>query len=266
MTPQLERPPMKEGPSGDVTEVHPTGCKMSLDEVALDRIHDQLLALADEPSESALLLDFGNVEYLASTALGTLVSLHKKLLARRRRMTIGNLSPQVHEVFTVTRLDKILDLRLAGQEIEPVAQDGQSRSLAGVLVVDDEMVVPYVLAARLRTEGYKVWLAGHGQQAIELYQRHGEEIAVVLLDVQMPGMDGPHTLTAIQKLCPTVRYCFMTGNPEPYTEETLLLMGAVRVFRKPFTFIEVLDTLNRLAGQSPRHRQDRWIETSCIGV
>jgi anti-anti-sigma factor len=263
---QVERPNKKEGASGDVTVVHFTGCNVSLDEETLDRIHDQLLALADEPSESDLLLDFGNVEYLTSTALGTLVSLHKKLLARGRHLAVGNLSPQVHEVFAVTRLDKLLNLRLAGQERPPVAQHGPLGSRSGVLVVDDETAVLCVLAARLRIEGHKVWLAGHGHQAIELYQRYREEIALILLDVLLPGMDGPRTLTALQKVCPTVRCCFMTGNPTPYTEEGLLQMGAVRVFRKPFAFTEVLDTLNHLERRSPRRRQHRWIETPWKGV
>src|SRR5262245_35798351 len=237
---QVERPPMKEGASGDVTVVHFTGCNVSLDEETLDRIHDTLLALADEPSESHLLLDFGNVDYLTSSALGTLVSLHKKLLARGRHMTVGNLSPQVHEVFAVTRLDKFLDLRLAGQEDGPAAQEGPFGSPPGVLVVGDETAVLGVLAARLRTEGYKVWSAGHGRQAVELYQRHREAIAVVLLDVPMPGMDGPHTLTALQELCPTVRCCFMPGSPTPSTEEALLQTGAARVFREPFAFTEAI--------------------------
>jgi anti-sigma B factor antagonist len=257
---------MREDAACGVTVVHFTGCKVSLDEEALDLIHDQLLALADEPSESDLLLDFGSVEYLSSTALGTLVGLHRKLLAGGRHMTVGNLSPQVHEVFAVTRLDRCLDLRLAGQEDEPAPADGQSGSPTGVLVVDDETAVLCVLAARLRIEGYKVWLAGHGQQAIEFYRRHREAIAVVLLDVLMPGLDGPRTLTALQKLSPTVRCCFMTGKPTPYTEEALLQTGAYRVFRKPFAFTEVIDTLDQLAGRSPRRRQNRWIETPWKGV
>jgi CheY-like chemotaxis protein len=195
-----------------------------------------------------------------------LVSLHKKQIAGGRHMTVGNLSPQVHEVFAVTGLDKLLNLRLAGQEEDPAARDGPFRSLPGILVVDDETAVLCVLAARLRLEGYKVCLAGHGHQAIELYRRHRDEIAVVLLDVLMPGMDGPHTLTALQDLCPTVHCCFMTGNPTPYTEEGLLQRGAARVFRKPFAFTEVIDTLDQLAGRSPRRRQDRWIETPWKGV
>jgi anti-sigma B factor antagonist len=101
---------MKVGVSGDVMVVHFTGRKVWLDEEALDRIHDQLLALADEPSESDLLLDCGNVEYLTSMALGTLISLHKKLVACGRHLIVANLSPQVHEVFTVTKLDTFLEV------------------------------------------------------------------------------------------------------------------------------------------------------------
>ena len=132
--------------------------------------------------------------------------------------------------------------------------------------MDGETAVLCVLAGRLRIEGYNVWVAGHAHQAIDLYQRHLDEIAVVLLDVLMPGMDGPHTLTALQKLCPTVCCCFMTVNPTRYREEGLLRMGAVRVFRKPFAFTEVIDTLNQMAGRSPRRRQHRWIETPWKGL
>ena len=135
---KLKRPLMYEGVSGGVTVIRFTGCKVALDDEALDHIHDELLALADQPRESDLVLDFGNVEYLSSTALGTLVCLHKKLLARGRHLTIGNLSRQVHEVFSVTGLDKFLDARLAGQEVETVVHDGQSRSPSGALVEDDE--------------------------------------------------------------------------------------------------------------------------------
>jgi anti-sigma B factor antagonist len=120
---QFERMPTKEVEADDMTVVRFTGCKVSLDVMTLHRIHDQLLALADEPSESDLLLDFGNVEYISAAALGVLVSLRNKLLAGGRHMTVANLSPQIYEVFTVTRLDKFLHLRLAGQEAEPSADD-----------------------------------------------------------------------------------------------------------------------------------------------
>jgi anti-anti-sigma factor len=263
---QLENPPRKDDSARGVTVVHFTGHKASLNEKAIDCIRDQLLALADEPGESELILDFGNVEYVSSKVLGPLVRLRQRLLAKGRSMTVGNLSPQIYELFAVMRLDKVFDARLAGQEAEPGTAGDSSDSPSAVLVVDDETEIQSALRAVLRIEGYKVWLAGHGHQAVELYRRHCKETAVVLLDVLMPGMDGPHTLAALRKLCPTVRSCFMTGDPTPYTEGALLQMGAVRVFRKPFDFTEVIDTLNQLAIRSPRRRQDRWIETPCKGV
>src|SRR5262249_47209003 len=153
---------VRAGPARNVIVVHFTGGNISLDEGALDRIHEQLLAFADEPGEADLLLDFANVEYLTSTTLGTLISLHKKLLPKVPHLTVGNLSPQVHEVFSITKVDRFLDLRLAGQEDRPAVPKGQAHSAAGVLVVDDETAFLCVLAARLRIAGYKVWVADHG--------------------------------------------------------------------------------------------------------
>jgi anti-sigma B factor antagonist len=111
----FEPPPISER---GATVVHFTGRKVSLDEETVQRIYDQLLGLADEPTESHLFLDFQNVGYLTSTALDALVSLHKRLLSKGRRMTVGNLDPQVYEVFAVTRLDELLDLRLARQGMQ----------------------------------------------------------------------------------------------------------------------------------------------------
>lgn len=263
---QLEFPAGKEDTARDVTLVHFTGFKVSLDEVVFQRIQHQLLALADKTGGSDLFLDFGNVEHLCCPALSALIGLHKKLVAEGRHLTIGNLSPQIYEVFAVTSLDRVLDLRFAGPEAETMTQEARCNSPTGILAVDDEPVVLAVLEARFRIEGYKPWLAGYGHQAIELYRRHREEIALVLLDVQMPGMDGPRTLIALQNLYPTVPCCFMTGNPTPYTEESLLRLGALRVFRKPFAFSEVIDTLNKLAGRPARRRQDRWIAIPRNGV
>src|SRR5262249_45257464 len=116
-----------------------------------------------------------------------------------------------------------------------------------------------LLAAWLRREGFEVWPERQGRQAVELYQRQRQAIVAVLLDVRMPGMDGPQTLAALRQLDPSVRCCFLTGDPAPYTEDGLLQMGAVRVFRKPFAFPEILATLNELATQAPRRRPDRGL-------
>jgi CheY-like chemotaxis protein len=144
-------------------------------------------------------------------------------------------------------------------QAELAAKEIRSNSPAGVLAVDDDPAVLCLLAAWLRREGFEVWPACQGGQAVELYQRHRHAIVAVLIDVRMPGMDGPQTLAALRQLDASVPCCFLTGDPAPYTEEGLLQLGAVRVFRKPFAFPEILATLNDLAAQAPRRRPDRAI-------
>jgi len=130
------------------------------------------------------------------------------------------------------------------------------------LIVDDDPAVRLVLTSWLGRKGFEVWTAAHGLEAVDLYRRHQHAIAVVLLDVIMPGMDGPHTLTALQQVNPNVQCCLMTGNPLPHAEEDLLSQGAIRIFRKPFAFAELVDTLKRLVSRPTPRRQDRWIEIS----
>jgi anti-anti-sigma factor len=57
-----------------------------------------------------LLLDFTNVESISSVELGTLLLLHKRMQASEGRLTLFNLSPQIYEVFTVTRLHTIFGI------------------------------------------------------------------------------------------------------------------------------------------------------------
>ncbi len=82
--------------------------------------------------------------------------------------------------------------------------------------------------------GQHVRAAADGQEALDLYRRHRETIDVVLLDVRMPGLDGPRTLAALQELNPRVRCCFMSGNPGTCTEKGLRRLGAASVLPKPF--------------------------------
>jgi anti-sigma B factor antagonist len=95
------------------------GSKVFLDEETTFRIQDQLLALAEESNRQTVVLDFTNVDCLSSTALGALVHLHKCLIAAGRHLTIKDLHPQVYEVFTVTRLDTILDLKPLARQDSP---------------------------------------------------------------------------------------------------------------------------------------------------
>ena len=117
----------------------------------------------------------------------------------------------------------------------------------GVLVVDDEGALRRLLDVGMRQEGFAVWLAATGREALDLYRRHRETIDVVLLDVLMPGLDGPQTLAALQELNPEIRCCFMSGDLGSYTEERLRGLGAAAVLQKPFRLAEAAQALRQLA-------------------
>lgn len=115
-----------------------------------------------------------------------------------------------------------------------------------VLVVDDEPAVRGLPLAALPPQGFTVFAAADGREAVTVFQQHQAEIAAVLLDVQLPGMDGPQILKALREINPALRCCFMTGNPGRYAEEELLSLGAACIIRKPFQLAELAQVLREL--------------------
>ncbi len=78
----------------------------------------------------------------------------------------------------------------------------------------------------------------------------------------MPDMDGPKTLAALQCIDPAVVCCFMTGYAGEHTPESLLGLGAVRLFDKPFRIDEMAQALwqiirlragGRVIAAGPKH-------------
>jgi CheY-like chemotaxis protein len=133
--------------------------------------------------------------------------------------------------------------------VEPTVR--QPREKPGVLVVDDEHMVRIMVQLALERNGFDVWLAANGRDAIELHREYREDIAVVLLDVCMPGLDGPRTLEALREIYPGVPACFMTGNAGRYPPDELLQLGAAYVIAKPFHLDELANMLEMVASGQP---------------
>jgi anti-sigma B factor antagonist len=89
---------------GDATVVHFLDRNL-LDEEMLQAISDELNALVDDRGRRKLVVSLKNVDYLASAALGTLISFHKRVQAAGGRLVLCDLAPHIHEVFVITRLD-----------------------------------------------------------------------------------------------------------------------------------------------------------------
>ena len=127
----------------------------------------------------------------------------------------------------------------------PVQPTGAGQCTTGVLVVDDDATVRNLLALCLRSEGFTIWQAASGGEALDVYAARRNDIDLVLLDVRMPGLDGPRTFAALRQFDPEVRCCFMSGDLGAYTVEELLASGAVGYLSKPFHLAEVEALIRR---------------------
>jgi len=95
---------------GDVTVVNFIDKKI-LDEQNIQIIGEQLFSLVDELGRRKLILNFSNVEYLSSAALGKFITLNKKVNAAGGRLVLCNIDPQIYEVFEITKLNKLFNIQ-----------------------------------------------------------------------------------------------------------------------------------------------------------
>jgi CheY-like chemotaxis protein len=152
-------------------------------------------------------------------------------------------------VGTLKRLDRADVLSTGFQEdrLMAVAQSAQPNTRRhGILIADDEAPIRSLLEVALRQQGFQVWLAADGQQALELYARHREEILAILLDVRMPVMDGPQTLAVLRQVDAATPCYLMSGDLGPYGSEKLKDLGVTSFFKKPFSMAEIVRTLSEL--------------------
>ena len=82
-----------------------------LEEISISRIGEELAALVARKPHINLLLSFKNVEHLSSAALGMLITLDKQVQERNGKLRLSDITPQILEVFKITRLNKLFDIR-----------------------------------------------------------------------------------------------------------------------------------------------------------
>jgi CheY-like chemotaxis protein len=130
-------------------------------------------------------------------------------------------------------------LPVAGQ-IDLVERAAQAiarpaRGTEMLLVVEDEPSVRQLTKILLEKAGYRVLVAANAQEAAELFQRHGDSIALLITDVVMPGPSGPALLRHLSEQRHGLRVLYMSG----YADDAVSAQGALdpeAVFlQKPFT-------------------------------
>ena len=104
-----------------------------------------------------------------------------------------------------------------------------------ILIVDDEAEVRNVLTIFFDKKGYKTQEAENGEQAIEIVR--SEDFPVVLLDIDMPVMDGLTTLAKLLEMKPEICVVMVTGRQDEDKVQKALELGAYNYVLKPFEFL-----------------------------
>jgi anti-sigma B factor antagonist len=95
---------------GDTTVVRFVDRKI-LDEANIQGLGQELFNLVEQEKREKLLLNFSAVEFLSSAALGKLITLERKIKDHGGKLKLSNIRPEIYEVFTLTKLNKLFDIK-----------------------------------------------------------------------------------------------------------------------------------------------------------
>lgn len=126
------------------------------------------------------------------------------------------------------------------------------KTISKVLLVDDEPHIRRI--GELSLKGVGKWtavLASSGAEALTIAERENPDL--ILLDVMMPGMDGPATLQQLRATESTARIpvIFMTAKVQKHEVDKYLAAGAVGVIPKPFDPMALPSLILQILSDTP---------------
>lgn len=134
---------------------------------------------------------------------------------------------------TETMMNRIKD--------EGRAQDAGRGNGCRIIVVDDDRDVLFFVRLVLENEGFAVSCAASGEQALSMLEQ--TDYALMLTDLNMPGMDGVELARRARQLRPALTVIMGTGQASPEVRQRAAAAGIIDVFGKPFAFDKLLNRL-----------------------
>jgi PAS domain S-box-containing protein len=122
----------------------------------------------------------------------------------------------------------------------------QLRGEATILLVEDEDALREVTRRILAGTGYRVITAANGDEALAAAQEQAEPIDLLLTDVVMPQMHGPHLAEQIHRVRPSIKVMFMSGFAQPILESGGHLDNGVTLIEKPFSGTTLLAKVSQV--------------------
>lgn len=111
-----------------------------------------------------------------------------------------------------------------------------------ILIVDDQKGIRLLLNEVFSREGYKVYQASNGIEALNIVD--GEAVDCVMLDMKIPGMNGLEILKRIREKNLQIPVFMMTAFEGEDILNEANQLGITKYFRKPFNILDVRDEVN----------------------
>lgn len=112
-----------------------------------------------------------------------------------------------------------------------------------ILLVDDELALREMISVALTERGYRVLTAANGAEALVQLNHSAETVRLVLLDQDMPVMDGDATLAALRMRWPKLPVIRMSGELDAHRSDRPELCLGVAPLSKPFQLQQLLRTV-----------------------
>jgi two-component system, NtrC family, response regulator AtoC len=130
---------------------------------------------------------------------------------------------------------------------------------ATILVVDDEQLIRWSLAERLRADGHVVVEAATGQEALA---RVADGVDLVLLDYKLPDIDGVAVLRQVKEQDPDIVVILLTAYATIETAVEAMKIGAYHFANKPFNLDDISLTVAKALETTQLRREVRLLRTS----
>ncbi len=114
-----------------------------------------------------------------------------------------------------------------------------------VLIIEDEEHIRIVFRDALFDEGVLVVGVASGEEGIEFFREHHEEIGLVVLDLSLPGMSGEETFAQMKALDPGVRAVISSGYPEEDVRRKFEGSGILGYLQKPYNYVTLVDSIRK---------------------
>lgn len=130
-------------------------------------------------------------------------------------------------------------------DVESATQGGSET----ILLVEDEEALLALVRRTLESKGYRVITAHDGLEALDFYQRHADQIAVVVSDMGLPKLGGWEAAQKMKKINDKAKIILASGFLEPGRKEKLVKDGMNHFIQKPYNPNQVLAKVREVIDQ-----------------